>query len=120
MAIPMRSAILLAGAALLTTEAPARADWYMTLNMAPTDCVDLRQVDPNGEIFSPAGMVEMQRKAGLRAQLIDKGDIVDVFGQDKNGELTQFRFYRSLDACQRNVGYLKDNAPTGSGLEKYR
>ena len=114
----MRSAILLA--ALLTTEAPARADWYMTLNMAPTECVDLRQVDPNGEIFSPAGMVEMQRKAGLRAQLIDKGDTVEVIGQDKNGEVTQFRFYRSLDVCQRNVGYLKDSAPTGSDLENYR
>ena len=79
----MRSAILLAAAALLTIEAPACADWYMTLNMAPTECVNLRQVDPNGEIFSPAGMVEMQRKAGLRAQLIDKGDMSMLWSRQK-------------------------------------
>lgn len=115
----MRS-ILLAAAALLAIETAAHADWYLTLKMAPTECLDASTVDPTGSVYSPAGIIEIERRAGLRAQLSDKGDIVDVIVQNKDGQLVNFLFYRSLDACQANVGYLKDRAPTGSDLENYR
>jgi hypothetical protein len=110
----------LACAALLSA-APALAQqqhWFLAPNFAPTECVDV-SVAGNGA-FSPASIIETARNAGSRVQLFDHGDKVYVVEQGKDGQNTVFKYYRTLEACQKDVGYLPDTAPSGADLKKYR
>jgi hypothetical protein len=110
----------LASAALLLT-APALAQqqhWFIAPKFAPTECVDVSVVG-NG-VFSPASIIETERGAGSRVRLFDHGEKVFVVAQGKDGQNTVYQYYRTLEACQKDVGYLPDTAPSGADLKKYR
>ena len=48
------------------------------------------------------------------------GKYVAVVAQEKDGSATYFVFFHTKEDCEAAYGILKDTAPKGSDLDKYR
>jgi hypothetical protein len=115
-ASPMLRILAVAAVCAWTSSALAETRWW-ALTFIEGTLISGTCVDAHGYGNSPAETLEAFRLMVSNAEIIDKGDEVDVSMPNDPG----LRFFRTLEACQKIAGANLDAAKADKEkLDKYR